>query len=93
MQAQEQSEKRMQSMVEIAEKWGVVPVAAMESALRDFCEDYGPALAMKVKNNSDLMWEMYDILLSRLVQQPLVYADALLAAKLTLLNIVAGSRR
>ena len=93
MQAQEQNEKKVRSLADLAEKQGAVPVTAMEAALRDFCEDYGPALAMKVKSNIDLVWEMYDILLSRLVHQPPVYADALLAAKLTLINIATGRRR
>lgn len=94
MEAQAQvREKRVRSIADVAEKWGAVPVAAMESALREFCEDYGPEKAMRLKADSDLMWEVYDIYLSRLVQQPPVYDHAFMAAKLAAINIVTGSIR
>ena len=91
MQAEQVREKKVRSIADVAEKWGMVPVAAMEMALREFC--YGPAKAMRLKADSDLMWEVYDIYLSRLVQQPPVYDHALMAAKLAAINIVTGSVR
>jgi hypothetical protein len=84
-----EAEKKVKSIADAAEKWGSVPVAAMGEALNEFCANYGRPAATRLKDNSDVVWEMYDIMLSRLVQQPPVYDHALMAAKLTTLNIAS----